>query len=156
MPNNISINKTIKIWQTYLAVGSEEVRIRKIKDSDNIKYMMSYKEGGRLKRKELEFEISKDVYMQLAFKKPLEKTRREVVYEGDIYEVDIYHNENIKGLMTAEIEFNSTKDATIFIPPQWLGEEVTYNDKYKNQSLWVNCNEFIIDKYSGFIDKYIN
>ena len=35
----------------------------------------------------------------------------------------------------AEVEFASEQDALDFQPPEWLGEEVTYDPAYTNASL---------------------
>jgi len=37
--------------------------------------------------------------------------------------------------MVTEIEFDNIEDAENFKPLDWFGEEVTYNEKYKNKNL---------------------
>ena len=40
--------------------------------------------------------------------------------------------------MTAEIEFDSTEQADAFEPPPWIGNDVTVDGGYSNQSLAVH------------------
>ncbi len=51
------------------------------------------------------------------------------------WEVDVFHGEN-EGLIMAEIELASENEP--FNKPAWLGEEVTYDFRYKNGKLAEN------------------
>lgn len=51
-----------------------------------------------------------------------------------IAELDIY-GANLSNFANVEVEFNSTKDAILFTPPDWFGQEVTQNNRYSNASL---------------------
>lgn len=62
----------------------------------------------------------------------VEKTRYLVPFAGAVWEVDEYHGEN-EGLFTAELELNSEEDS--FVPPPWLGREVSGDRRYTNGSL---------------------
>ena len=62
----------------------------------------------------------------------IEKTRYRILYEGKTWEVDEFFGEN-EGLIIAEIELLSEDEA--FKHPQWLGEEVTTDERYKNSYL---------------------
>ena len=67
----------------------------------------------------------------------LEKTRKTFTVGNDInVELDFFTSDALKGLIVAEIEFNSSHTAGYFIPLSWFGEEVTYNSKYSNASLY--------------------
>jgi adenylate cyclase len=46
----------------------------------------------------------------------------------------VYHG-RLNGLRTAEIEFESLAAATAFVPPGWLGRDVTDDPRYKNKRL---------------------
>lgn len=65
----------------------------------------------------------------------IEKTRYNVKCEGHTYEVDEFFGKN-EGLVIAEIELAS-EDAD-FPRPQWLGEEVTGDNRYYNSRLVQN------------------
>lgn len=53
----------------------------------------------------------------------IEKTRYELAYDGLTIELDVY--KNLQGLITAEVEFASKRDAKKFVAPVWFGEELT-------------------------------
>lgn len=65
----------------------------------------------------------------------IDKTRYEVKMGKHTYEVDEFYGEN-KGLIVAEIELQS-EDET-FDKPNWLGQEVTNDQRYYNSNLSVN------------------
>jgi len=60
------------------------------------------------------------------------KTRYEILYEGEIWEVDEFHGDN-EGLIIAEIEIEHP-EAAIKLPP-WIGKEVTHEARYYNSNL---------------------
>lgn len=49
-------------------------------------------------------------------------------------ELDIFHD-IFDGRLLVEVEFNSIEDANSFIPPEWFGEDVTYDKKYHNSNM---------------------
>jgi CYTH domain-containing protein len=88
-----------------------------------------------ISREEYEFSIPpKDAYEILsAFtKNKIEKTRYQIKFEGKTWEIDEFFGDN-EELIIAEIELK--KEDEIFKQPQWLGEEVTADDRYKNAYL---------------------
>ena len=64
--------------------------------------------------------------------KAIEKTRYEVNYNNQLFEVDVFHAQN-KGLVVAEIELQN--ELTKVEKPHWLGEEITGKAKYYNLAL---------------------
>lgn len=62
----------------------------------------------------------------------IEKYRRKITYEGFVWEVDEFLGENL-GLVVAEIELPS--EDTQFPKPEWIGEEVTQDERYYNSNL---------------------
>jgi len=62
----------------------------------------------------------------------IEKTRYRLQFEGKLWEIDEFFGDN-EGLIMAEIEL--LKEDESFKTPQWLGEEVTSDDRYKNAYL---------------------
>lgn len=82
-------------------------------------------------------EITKNQFTSLwtaTTDKKIEKTRYEIPYQKNIIELNIYHGD-LAGLTIAEVEFTSEKASDDFVAPEWLSEEVTDDQKYKNQSL---------------------
>ena len=137
---NIKLINKKKISQNYLAIGEEEIRIRKIIDEseENASYFMTYKKGNSLKRIEQEIEILKETYDQLQGNlKPINKTRSTFKFNNYLIYVDEYDDFDF---CTIEIEFDSVEESLNFVPPSWFGEEITANKDYKNQSLWLKLN----------------
>lgn len=62
----------------------------------------------------------------------IEKSRRQILYQGFVWEVDEFLGENL-GLVVAEIELPS--EDTDFARPDWVGEEVTADERYFNSNL---------------------
>ena len=62
----------------------------------------------------------------------IDKTRYYIKNDKHTFEVDEFHGEN-EGLTMAEIEL--TDEADSFEKPDWLGDEVTGNERYYNSYL---------------------
>lgn len=62
----------------------------------------------------------------------IDKTRHIVNHEGNKWEVDVFHGAN-EGLVMAELELRSADET--FDKPEWLGQEVTADHRYKNTCL---------------------
>ena len=62
----------------------------------------------------------------------IEKIRYEIKVGSHIFEVDEFFGEN-DGLIIAEIELSS--ETEMFEKPEWLGEEVTNDERYYNAYL---------------------
>jgi adenylate cyclase len=123
-----------EIEQGYLAVGSDaEVRLRRKGD----RLLLTAKRGGGLSRDEAEVDLDRDAFERLwplTDGRRLHK-RRHVVPHGELaIEVDVYAGE-LEGLVVAEIEFDSEEAARAFEPPDWLGEDVTGDERYLNETL---------------------
>lgn len=121
------------INQGYISF-TPEVRIRK-KEED---YYLTFKGEGTQKRDEDETPIDKKVYDILLMTvqgKLIEKIRYVIpLYDGLVAELDIYHGD-LEGLMTVETEFKTDEQADSFIAPDWFGEEITEDKRYKNKNL---------------------
>jgi adenylate cyclase len=123
-----------EIDQGYLAIGSEdEVRLRRKGD----RLLLTAKRGGGLAREEAEIELDREAFDRLW---PLTEgrrlhKRRHVLPQGDLeIEVDVYAGD-LDGLVVAEIEFPTEEAARAFEPPEWLGEDVTGDPRYLNETL---------------------
>ena len=126
------------IEQVYLEIGEREVRIRKT----NKGCFLTIKKGKGLEREEKEKSISLAEYNMLLESKPIVghaiKKKRYVlpIGKGLNAELDIYEGA-LDGLRTVEVEFTSKKQALSFHPPEWFGEDVTEDSRFKNASLAV-------------------
>ena len=123
-----------EIVQGYLATGADgEVRLRRKGDT----FVLTAKRGAGLSRQEEEVELDRasfDRLWPLTEGRRLHK-RRHVLRDGDRrIEVDVYDGD-LEGLVVGEIEFESEDEAREFAPPDWLGEEVTGDARYLNETL---------------------
>lgn len=86
-------------------------------------------------RAEYEYEIPMpDALEMLAMAEPhvLEKRRHLVPFGGLIWEVDVFEGRHT-GLVIAEVELDSEDQHVVL--PDWVGAEVTDDDRYYNASL---------------------
>lgn len=143
IPDNLKIQERKTIYQSYLATGKEEVRIRRVEWEDKSKFYMTYKNrlNNKLGREEIEIEITENTYHQLNNKSvPVIKDRLVIELGNGLYaEVDIFKNIGFE-LKTVEVEFKSYEEAEGFVPPDWFGRELTGTTEYNNQSLWMKVN----------------
>lgn len=133
LPNNLENFKCRKITQGYIS-SEPTIRIRKFDNS----YFLTIKSKGEISREELELEISDIEYNNLCKKVEnnfINKYRYLIPIENNlIAELDIYLDE-LKGLTTIEVEFDSIEECNEFIPPDWFGEDISYKNEYKNVNL---------------------
>lgn len=127
-----------RIIQGYLSSNPERsVRIR-IKENKAFITIKGISNDSGLSRFEWEKEIPVDEAQSLLLlceKGIIDKTRFEVKVGTHTYEVDEFYGEN-QGLEMAEIELNSETEK--FEKPNWLGEEVTNDNRYYNSYLSKN------------------
>ena len=119
--------------QAYLAKGAVLVRVRVC---DNQAWLtLKGQPVSTLSRPEWEYEIPVTEAREMA-RQPgayaLEKTRYCIEHEGHTFEVDQYHG-GLEGLYTVEVEMDS--ETTWVDLPEWVGEEVTGNRAWDNESL---------------------
>lgn len=122
-----------KITQAYISTDPV-IRIRKM---DNA-YALTVKSHGSMVREEFELPITQEQYESLWNKidySPIEKVRYFIPLSGGLVaELDIYHG-HLEGLMTVEVEFSSKSQAQNFEVPSWFGEDITLDNRYKNNNL---------------------
>lgn len=123
----------VHVLQGYVVSGDKEVRLR-VEDSAH--FTLTIKNDGTLVRKEYEIDLSKEQFEVLwpTVEGTLEKYRYCIPYGSYIIELSIYLS-SLKGLVIAEIEFASEKEAKDFRPPKWLAEDITEDKQYKNKNL---------------------
>lgn len=134
-----SVTERINIIQAYLSsVPGRTVRIR-IEDNKGFLTIKGIVNASGTSRYEWEKEIAlDDAKSLLALCEPgvIRKTRFIVPEKGGLkFEVDEFYGEN-EGLTVAEIELPAEDHE--FTKPQWLGEEVTGDNKYFNSMLRKN------------------
>jgi adenylate cyclase len=122
------------IEQGYLVAGEDaEVRVRMI----GARAKLTVKTGSGLERGETEIDLVPaqfDALWPLTSGRRIEKLRRRVEHGEATIEVDVYDGAH-RGLVVAEIEFPSVAASEEFAPPEWIGEEVTGDERWANRSL---------------------
>lgn len=124
--------KSIK--QGYIPRGNKTtVRVRV---SDKKAYLTLKGMTTGYSRDEFEYEIPvqdvEEMLNSMCDSRLIEKKRYEITLDNHLWEVDFFDGDN-EGLVVAEIEL-TTEDEK-FERPIWLGNEVTYEDKYYNAIL---------------------
>ena len=109
------------------------VRVRKEDDT----YYLTYKGKGLLAREEYNLPLNEMGYYHLVEKADgviIRKKRYLIPYEKYTIELDVFE-EPYENLVIAEVEFESEEEAEKFCPPDWFGEDVTYDRRYHNSNL---------------------
>ncbi len=133
-----SASKRIYIRQGYLKLNRDcVIRIRL---SGNQHAFLTIK-GLRSTQSRLEYEYDipytegKEILKYFSIPPLIQKYRYYIQYEGFTWEVDEFLAEN-KGLVIAEIEL--TEEDQDFPRPDWIGQEVTADERYYNYKLVKN------------------
>jgi adenylate cyclase len=127
-----------RIVQGYLSsVPERTVRVR-IKGGNGFLTIKGKGNESGMSRLEWEKEISlaeAEELLQLCEKGVIDKVRHEIKKGNHVFEVDVFSGDN-EGLILAEVELNSESES--FEKPNWLGEEVTNDERYYNAYLSKN------------------
>jgi len=108
------------------------IRIKGLKGYITVKGISTNDGLSRLEwEKEIDYDEAKSL-LELCEKPLLYKTRFEIEFKGNLFEVDEFHKQH-RGLVIAEIELQHKDEP--FERPQWLGKEVTGNEAYYNSQL---------------------
>ncbi|MBE5922368.1 MAG: CYTH domain-containing protein [Lachnospiraceae bacterium] len=133
LPENLENYPSSHLQQGYLSTGPV-VRVRKDDDT----YTLTYKGGGMMMREEYNLPLNKQSYEHLLAKADgniITKRRYRIPFdERHTIELDIFEG-RFEGLVLAEVEFETKEEAENFLPPDWFGEDVTYDRCYHNSFL---------------------
>ncbi|WP_348627413.1 CYTH domain-containing protein [Mesorhizobium sp. M6A.T.Ce.TU.016.01.1.1] len=128
------VEADICIRQFYLAAASgRSVRVR-ISDGASAKLTLKFGSKAR-ERDEFEYPIplaEAEEMLAFAIGRVIEKTRHHVRHRGHLYEVDVFGG-MLSGLVVAELE--TPEDVPDEMLPDWLGREVTGEQRFYNASL---------------------
>ena len=139
LPENLSDFPQSKICQAYL-LAFPTVRIRK----NDEKYELTYKGPGGLTHPEYNLPLTEEGYLHLLEKadgKVIEKTRYKIPFGKFLIELDIFEG-HMKGLIMAEVEFDSEEEALAFDRPCWFGMDVTDDKRYKNAYMALQAESY--------------
>ena len=136
-----------QIEQAYLCT-SPVVRVRRQEEE----YYLTYKGKGLMAREEYNLPLNREAYLHLLSKADgyvISKKRYLVPMEHPAFakgfippkgelslvlELDVFAPP-FAPLVLAEVEFPSLEMAEAFLPPGWLGEDVTRNPQYHNSRM---------------------
>jgi adenylate cyclase len=148
MPSEIEVKYLVKqplrsldgyryesIRQGYIVALQNEntVRIRLKGD----RYYLTIKGVGMMSRREVELELAREQFEELwplTEGRRIEKTRYYIDWPPHLIELDLFEG-NLKGLVMAEVEFDTEEDVEQFVPPDWFDREVTWDSRYQNSNL---------------------
>ena len=88
-------------------------------------------------REEYNLPLTEEAYLHLKSKADgiiIEKVRYQIPFGKYTVELDIFEKD-LATLTLAEVEFESIEEANRFVPPEWFGEDVTYDSRYHNSTL---------------------
>ncbi len=148
LPEGLENYEREEIEQGYLCI-KPTVRIRKSNDN----YFLTYKwknknitEGKAIQNIEYEMPLTKENYHHLFNKvdnNMIIKTRYFIPIENNrVVELDVFHH-CLEGLVFAEVEFPNIEESENFNKPSWLGEDISFDQRYDNTLLSK------IDKYNA-------
>ena len=130
-----------QVWQGYLSTAPV-VRIRRFSPPDGCdRYELTVKGKGTLVRAEVNIPIDAAQYEEMSGilkKEPIHKDYR--VYElpdGLRLECSAVDPGTDHGFMYAEVEFDSVEAAKAFVPPAFLGREMTEVRDFSMSNYWI-------------------
>lgn len=137
LPENLETYPFNQLEQCYLCVDPV-VRIRRRDDA----YILTYKSRLGLDQNqdnlcvahEFEGPLTREAYESLKEKRegePVTKTRYKIPYGKYTIELDVFEGRQ-KGVILAEVEFETVEEANSFVPPVWFGEDVSGDYHYRN------------------------
>ncbi len=137
LPENLEGYESIKMEQAYLNV-SPTVRIRK----ENSEFFLTYKgKGEGISHTEYNLPIDEKAFYHMLPKcdgRVIKKTRYVIPLDGGLKaELDIF-DEPFKPLIIVEVEFPSVEAADAFKAPEWFGEDVSMDFRFKNAALAIS------------------
>jgi len=146
LPEALETYPRHQIQQAYISTNPV-LRLRRWDES----YILTYKGPGLLAREEHEFPLSQESYEHLLTKaegNSITKDRYCIPFLEYTIELDVFSSP-FAPLALAEVEFPDEKAANAFQPPEWFGEEVTYDPAYTNAAM--SRREFQADPIENMI-----
>ena len=133
LPENLENYEQKRISQGYICTNPV-VRIRRSNDD----YFLTYKSQGLMAREEYEMPLTAEAFEHMLPKIDgilIDKIRYMIpLDEKHVAELDIFQGV-LTPLRLVEVEFESIEDANAFVPPAWLGDDVTNSGEYHNSNL---------------------
>lgn len=128
------VKSSARLQQGYLSTSAKAtVRIRIFDDKRAVLTLKGPPVG--LSRAEFEYDVPLEdgrAMMKLSEPNIVEKRRHDVPFGNHVWEIDVFEGRH-EGLVIAEVEMNTEEDEVAM--PDWIGKDVTDDDRYANASL---------------------
>lgn len=138
-PESLPLESECEMRQIYISV-MPTVRARSKKVGDKETFRLTVKGSGELCREEIETSVTREQFEALcrvAEKEPIRKLKRcYKLPDGLLLECSLVDEGTENEFMYAEVEFESVAAAEAFVPPEYLGKEVTYDNSWKMNNYW--------------------
>lgn len=124
------------ITQGYLGDGGKTRLRHEFSANGQHTYLLTRKTGEGVSRTEDEREIPKGEFDEMwkRVQVSLKKNRYYIHWEGIDLELNTFYG-TLATYFQIEVEFDSNEAAVAFVPPEWLGREVTYDKNHGNYAL---------------------
>ena len=137
-PEGLPLLREAAVEQGYLSV-KPAVRIRHAAENGTDEYWLTVKGKGTLAREEIELPLSAGQYETMAamLSKPLIKKQFRVYRLGEHrLECNLVDEGKPTAFFYAEVEFPTVEAAERFVPPAFLGRDVTEEKGYAMADYW--------------------
>ena len=138
-PESLPLESECEMRQIYISV-MPTVRARSKKVGDKETFRLTVKGSGELCREEIETSVTRkqfEALCRVAEKEPIRKLKRcYKLPDGLLLECSLVDEGTENEFMYAEVEFESVAAAEAFVPPDYLGKEVTYDNSWKMNNYW--------------------
>ena len=143
-PEHLPLLHASQVEQGYLST-TPCVRIRSKKTEDAVDYKLCIKGQGTLVREEVEFSLDDDSFTRLKSLVHGEMIRKDYrIYQlpdGRKLECSLVDGGTENAFLYAEVEFPTVEEANAFVPPAFLGEDVTEVPGSSMSSYWERTRE---------------
>ena len=143
-PDHLPLLESSRIEQGYLSVRPT-VRIRSRETDGVISYKLCIKGKGTLVREEVELSLDEDRFTRLKNLLHGEMIRKDYrIYQlpdGRKLECSLVDGGTENAFLYAEVEFPTVEEANAFVPPAFLGEDVTEVPGSSMSAYWERTRE---------------
>ncbi len=143
-PEHLPLLHASQVEQGYLST-TPCVRIRSKKTEDAVDYKLCIKGQGTLVREEVELSLDEDRFTRLKSLLHGEMIRKDYrIYQlpdGRKLECSLVDGGTENAFLYAEVEFPTVEEANAFVPPAFLGEDVTEVPGSSMSSYWERTRE---------------
>lgn len=143
LPTDLDRYPHFDVEQGYLCT-SPTLRVRRMGDD----YWLTVKEhlpsgSGAIVNREEEFRLGREQFEQLRakcdglvirktrYRIDLRRCQQDGLYTYHVAELDLFHGPH-EGLRLVEVEFPDEREASLFLKPDWFGDDVSADRRFRN------------------------